>query len=141
MFYEYQCTDRKCRHITELMRSVSARLDPAFCERCNSEAFKIISIPQRSYGLKFEVDNYPMVNPFLSKRGEPPVVFENKNERKAYYKKHGLVDAVTPESDKRTMYTSDGDVENYKDFDKYSDVEQQSRYVRAQDNWEKNPNE
>tara|TARA_R110001583_G_scaffold11984_9_gene53437 strand:+ start:245 stop:493 length:249 start_codon:yes stop_codon:yes gene_type:complete len=82
-----------------------------------------------------------MVNPFLSKRGEPPVVFQNASERKAYYKRNGLVDAVTPEADKPTMYTNDGDVDNYKDFDKFKDVEEQSRFIRAQDNWEINPND
>ena len=136
MIYEYQCSSKKCRHITEIMRCVDDRLNPASCEKCFSSAFKIISIPQRSYALKVEVENYPMVNPFLSKRGEAPVVFQNSSERKAYYKRNGLVDAVTPEADKPTMYTNDGDVDNYKDFDKFKDVEEQAHYVRAQDNWE-----
>ena len=140
MIYEYQCSSRKCRHITEIIRSVDDRLNTAFCERCRSEALKVISIPSRSWGLKSENENYPMVNPFLSKPGEPPVVFENPAERKTYYKRHGLVDSVTPEAEKRTMYTSDGDVDNYKDFDKFKDVANQAQYVRVPDSWEK-PNE
>ena len=103
----------------------------------SSEARKIISIPTRSWGLKAEVENYPMVNHFLSKRGEPPVVFENSGERKAYYKKHGLVDAVTPDAERPTMYTTDGDVDNYKDYDKFD--EGAAQYVRVPDSWEDAP--
>ena len=139
MIYEYQCTSRKCRHITDIVRSVSDRLDPAFCEKCRSEALKVISIPTRSWGIKAENENYPMVNPFLSKPGEPPVVFENSTERKTYYKRHGLIDAVTPESERPTMYTSDGDVENYADLDRF-DTPTEAQYVRVPDSWEK-PNE
>ena len=54
MFYEYQCSSKKCRHITEIMRPVSERLDEAFCEKCKSEAIKIISIPSRAWDLKVE---------------------------------------------------------------------------------------
>ena len=140
MIYEYQCTQKRGRHITEIMRSVDDRLNPAFCEKCNSEAYKVISIPTRSWGLKAENENYPMVNPFLSKPGQPPVVFENPSERKQYYKRHGLVDAVTPDCDKPTMYTNDADVENYKDFDKF-DTPTEAQYVRVPDSWETNPNE
>tara|TARA_R100001594_G_scaffold148941_1_gene205391 strand:- start:35 stop:283 length:249 start_codon:yes stop_codon:yes gene_type:complete len=82
-----------------------------------------------------------MVNRFLSKPGEPPVVFQNASERKAYYKRNGLVDAVTPEADRPTMYTDDAECDNYKDFDKYKGIEEQSRFIRAQDNWEKRPDE
>ena len=139
MIYEYQCASRKCRHITEIMRSVDERLDPAFCEKCRSEALKVISIPTRSWGIKAENENYPMVNPFLSKPGEPPVIFENASERKTYYKRHGLIDAVTPEAERQTMYTDDGDVENYKDLDRF-DTPTEAQYVRVPDSWEK-PNE
>ena len=141
MIYEYQCSNKKCRHITEIMRSVNDRLNPANCERCSCSAHKIISIPQRAYALKAENENYPMVNRFLSKPGEPPVVFQNASERKAYYKRNGLVDAVTPEADRPTMYTNDAECDNYKDFDKYKGIEEQSRFIRAQDNWEKRPDE
>ena len=123
------------------MRSVDDRLNPASCERCSCPAHKIISIPTRSWGLKAENENYPMVNRFLSKPGEPPVVFQNASERKAYYKRNGLVDAVTPEADRPTMYTDDAECDNYKDFDKYKGIEEQSRFIRAQDNWEKRPDE
>ena len=140
MIYEYQCTSRKCRHITDIVRSVSDRLDPAFCEKCRSEALKVISIPTRSWGIKAENENYPMVNPFLSKPGEPPVVFENASERKTYYKRHGLIDAVTPEAERQTMYTDDGDVENYKDLDRF-DTPTEAQYVREPDSWENNPND
>ena len=145
MIYEYQCASRKCRHITEIMRSVDERLDPAFCEKCAHEALKVISIPTRAWGLKAENENYPMVNPFLSKPGEPPVVFENASERKAYYKRHGLIDAVTPEGDRPTMYTNDVDCDNYKDYDKFKDstntVVENPNYVRVPDTWETNSNE
>ena len=140
MVYEYQCSSKKCRHITEMTRCVDDRLNPANCERCFSSAFKIISIPMRSWGLKVEVENYPMVNPFLSKRGEPPVVFENSSKRKEYYKQNGLVDAVTPEADRPTMYTSDSDVDNYKDFDKFNTTDE-AQYVRVPDSWETNQND
>lgn len=145
MIYEYQCTEMRCLHVTELIRSVAKRLDPASCEICNSKAQKIISVPQRSYALKVEVENYPMVNPFLSKRGEPPVVFQSASDRKKYYKENGLIDAVTPEADRPTMYTNDADCDNYKDFDKFKDLSdpfvENSKYVRPTDDWERNPNE
>lgn len=136
MFYEYQCTQKKCLHITVESRSVARRLEPAICEKCNNEARKIISIPSRSWGIKAQVENYPMVNPWLSKRGEPPVVFENKGERDAYYKEHGLVDAVTPSAERPTMYTDDSDCANYKDFDKF---EEAGKFVRVPDTWEQTP--
>ena len=86
-----------------------------------------------------------MVNPFLSKRGEDPVVFQSASERKTYYKENGLMDAVTPEADRPTMYTTDADCDNYKDFDKFKDstdpLVENSKYVRVPDTWEKNPNE
>jgi hypothetical protein len=145
MVYEYQCTSRKCRHITEIVRPVSERLDTAFCEKCTSEALKVISIPTRAWGLKAENENFPMVNPFLSKPGQPPVVFENATERKTYYKRNGLVDAVTPEADRPTMYTNDVSCDNYKDYDKFKDltdpVVENPNYVRVPDTWENNPDE
>ena len=145
MIYEYQCTNKKCRHITEIMRSVAERLDPAFCEKCNTEARKIMSIPLRSWSTKVDNEMYPMVNPFLSKRGEDPVVFQNASERKQYYKDNGLIDAVTPEADRPTMYTTDADCDNYKDFDKFKDLTdplvEQAKYVRVPDTWENTPNE
>ena len=141
MIYEYQCTNRKCRHITELFRSVKERRDPAFCERCNSESLKVFSIPTRSWALKAENENYTMVNHFLSKPGEPPVVFENAGERKRYYKKNGLVDIVTPDSDRDTMYTTDADWDAYKDDEKFNDLPvEPSKYVRVPDTWEQNDN-
>ena len=88
---------------------------------------------------------YPMVNPFLSKRGEAPVVFQNSSARKRYYKDNGLIDAVTPEADRPTMYSTDVDCENYKDFDKFKDltdpIVEDSKYVRVPDTWESTPNE
>lgn len=134
MIYEYQCTNKKCRHITELFRPVNERRDPAFCERCNFQANKVLSIPSRSWSLKAENENYPMVNHFLSKPGEPPVVFENAKERKQYYKQHGLIDAVTPEADRPTMYTSDADVPHYDDLNNLPDT--QAQCVRVPDTWE-----
>ena len=145
MIYEYQCTHRKCRHITELSRCVADRLEPAFCEKCGTESRKLISIPTRSWSTKVDNEMYPMVNPFLSERGQPPVVFKSASDRKTYYKNNGLIDAVTPEADRPTMYTSDVDCDNYKDFDKFKDLSdpfvENSKYVRATDEWEKNPNE
>ena len=144
MLYEYQCTHRGCRHITELIRSVDDRMDPAFCEKCNSEAVKVLSVPSRAWGLKVENEMYPMVNPFLSKPGEPPVVFENAGERKSYYKANGLIDAVTPEADQQTMYKDDADCEAYKDFDKFKEltdpIVENSKHVRVPDTWERNEN-
>jgi len=137
MFYEYQCSDRSCLHITVESRPVANRLIPTDCEECGEKAGKIFSIPGRAWSLKAENENYPMVNPFLSKRGEPPVVFENPGERKRYYKEHGLVDAVTPEADRPTMYTSDADVDNYKDFDKFDQPE--CKYIGVPDSWEDKP--
>ena len=137
MFYEYQCSSRKCRHITEIMRPVSERLDEAFCEKCKSEAIKIISIPSRAWDLKVENEMYPMVNHFLSEPGKPPVVFENATERKTYYKQHGLIDAVTSDADRQTMYSSDGDVSHYDDLE---NVTTEAQYVRVPDTWETDPN-
>ena len=145
MIYEYQCTARKCRHITEIMRSVAQRLEPAFCEKCNTEARKVMSIPLRSWSTKVDNEMYPMVNPFLSKRGEDPVVFQSASDRKKYYKENGLIDAVTPEADRPTMYTNDADCDNYKDFEKFKDLTdpfvEESKYVRVPDTWENTPNE
>ena len=136
MFYEYQCTKKKCLHITVCSRTVSERYAPAVCEKCSSEARKIFSIPSRAWGLKVENENYPMSNPWLSRRGEPPVVFESASERKKYYKANGLVDAVTPEAERQTMYSSDVDADNYKDFDKFKPTGQ---YVGVPDSWEDKP--
>ena len=145
MIYEYQCTAKKCRYITELVRCVADRLEPAFCEKCDSRAQKIMSIPLRSWSTKVDNEMYPMVNPFLSKRGEAPVVFQNSSARKRYYKDNGLIDAVTPEADRPTMYSTDVDCENYKDFDKFKDltdpIVEDSKYVRVPDTWESTPNE
>lgn len=139
MFYEYQCSDTGCLHVTVEMRSVSDRFKYLECEKCGVEAKKVMSIPSRSWGLKGQVENYPMVNHFLSKPGEPPVVFENASERKQYYKRHGLVDAVTPDSDRATMYTSDGDCKNHEDSDKFDSIMEQSKYIRVPDQWEDKP--
>jgi hypothetical protein len=139
MLYEYQCTDIKCLHVTVELRSVADRFKYIECEKCNAEAKKVMSIPSRSWGIKAEVENYPMVNHFLSKPGEPPVVFENATERKQYYKRHGLVDAVTPDAERPTMYTNDADCENYEKFDKFKDIEDRSQYVRVPDHWEDKP--
>jgi len=132
MLYEYKCVS--CARLTELFRSVAKRNDPADCEFCGDAATKIMSIPQRAWGLKAQNEMYPMANPFLSKRGEPPVVFENASERKKYYSENGLVDAVTPEAEAPTMYTNDADCENYKDFDKFS---QAAEFVDVPTEWEK----
>lgn len=139
MLYEYQCQDHSCLHVTVAMRSVARRFDPIDCEKCGTDAKKVLSVPTRNWALKAEVDNYPMANPWLSKPGEPPVVFENATQRKNYYKEHGLVDAVTPESDRRTMYTDDGDSENYKDYSKFEDTANAAQYIRVPDSWEDAP--
>ena len=139
MLYEYQCVDAGCLHVTVETRSVADRFKYLECERCGTEAKKVMSIPTRSWGLKAEVENYPMANHFLSKPGEPPVVFENATERKQYYKRHGLVDAVTPDADRATMYTSDGDCKTHEDFDKFNDIEDRAKYVRVPDQWEDTP--
>lgn len=48
MLYEYRC--RRCKEITEAIRSIDNRNDAPACEHCNGETRKIISLGQRVHG-------------------------------------------------------------------------------------------
>lgn len=42
--YEYQCTNKDCQEITDVVRSISERNEPAECGKCGAQAIKITSL-------------------------------------------------------------------------------------------------
>lgn len=113
--YEYKCDD--CDKISSARRNINEYNQQGFCSYCGKLARKIVSLPAVHTQARNETELYPMVNYHIGKKVRQkdgsvkrvPVVFKSQSEKKEYYKRHGLIDAVTPEAEKPTMYVTDAD--------------------------------